>query len=315
MKKIFVIFVLLILCFGCKEQLTPLKIWSLDQMIFSASYNDNSLALLLEDSIKILSVSEKNDADKDFNVGKNIEHGEILFDKDNLWIGDGSLANGILFSLNIPDGSLYQFNKEKYAEVYAISLLENKNLLATGHGNGEIILWDLITNKKKRCFGDYDTEVCTLLFSHDGKALYSGDAMGAITLWDVESGRKIQSKKEENSAVYTLCFNKKTQSLIAGGVKAKGMLYIYDNGLSIQKNIKVDNKGAVLSCDSQVNTGKIICGLTDGYVAISEYNGSNNRIFKLHKDDVLFVKFVDQGRKMVTVSKDGVIKLWDAGLM
>lgn len=315
MKKIFVIFVLLILFGGCKEQLTPLKIWTLDQVIYSASYNGNSLALLLEDSVKILSVSEKKEADKNFNVGKNIEHGEILFNEDDIWIGGGSLANGILLSLNMPDGRSYQFNKEKYAEVYAISLFESKNFLATGHGNGEIILWDLISNKKKRRFGNYDTEVCTLLFSHDGKTLYSGDAMGAITIWDVESGRKIQSKKEENSAVYTLCFNKKTQSLIAGGVKARGMLYIYDNGLSIQKNIKVDNKGAVLSCDSQVNTGKIICGLTDGYVAISEYNGSNNRIFKLHKDDVLFVKFVDQGRKVVTVSKDGVIKLWDGELM
>ncbi len=312
MKKIFVIFVLLILVFGCKEQLTPLKIWTLDQMIFSASYNDNSLALLLENSVKILSLSEKNDADKDFNVGKNIEHGEILFNKDNLWIGDGSLANGILFSLNMPDGSLYQFNKEKYAEVYAISLLENKNLLATGHGNGEIILWDLITNKKKRCFGDYDIEVFAVEISPDGSELYSGNGLGSVSLWKISIGEKVKYNKVLNS-IFTLDYDIKSNTVACGG--GDGILCILDHKtLSVIKRMDF-NRGAILSCDCRSNDSKIICGLTGGYIAIVNHDGTNQKVLKLHKDDILYVKFVDRGRKVVTVSKDGVIKLWDAGLM
>ena len=46
-------------------------------------------------------------------------------------------------------------------------------------------------------------------------------------------------------------------------------------------------------------------------MATVNYNGTEIESIRLHDSDVLLVKFIEDGAKIVSVSKDGVVKLWD----
>ncbi len=59
-------------------------------------------------------------------------------------------------------------------------------LLATGHSEGDITLWDVGTSRATTIESD---EPCALAFAPDGKHLAAAQCDGALQLWDLTSGR------------------------------------------------------------------------------------------------------------------------------
>jgi WD40 repeat protein len=74
----------------------------------------------------------------------------------------------------------------KDSPMFAVDFSPDGKLLAVGHGDGTISIWDLATGKKKRTLRGHTAQLVSLKFSPDGKTLVSSAHDGTIRLWNPE---------------------------------------------------------------------------------------------------------------------------------
>ncbi|MTJ08129.1 hypothetical protein [Anabaena sp. UHCC 0204] len=88
----------------------------------------------------------------------------------------------------------------KPVNVVSIRPIDN-NLVVAGLDNGEIQIWDLLSNSKtpKYCFYDQkDDRVLALEFSHDSRYLFSGHGSGLVHQWDLSNPLNCSSEDSPN---------------------------------------------------------------------------------------------------------------------
>jgi WD40 repeat protein len=89
--------------------------------------------------------------------------------------------------------------------------------LATGFNETEVIVVEAGSGKELWIARDQKSDVRSLVFSPDSKAIASGSYGGAVILWDVGSGQKTRVfERAGDSHVYSLCFLPDGKILVAG---------------------------------------------------------------------------------------------------
>jgi WD40 repeat protein/serine/threonine protein kinase len=71
-----------------------------------------------------------------------------------------------------------------------ITFSPDDSLLATGHGDGEIRLWDVATGQQRFELNGHESGLEDLAFSPDGMTLISAGGDGTVRLWSVNHGRE-----------------------------------------------------------------------------------------------------------------------------
>ncbi|MBI2950010.1 MAG: protein kinase [Verrucomicrobia bacterium] len=74
----------------------------------------------------------------------------------------------------------------QFRDVKAAAFAADGHRLATGQGDGKLILWDLRTRKPIRSFESHENINC-MAFSHDGLFLATGSGRGPVSLYDLSS--------------------------------------------------------------------------------------------------------------------------------
>jgi hypothetical protein len=98
--------------------------------------------------------------------------------------------NSLLTALNYsPRLKTYLHSGSDHAFSVAFS---SKGMLASGHKNGAVLLWDTADARKGRALKDdgSESEIWSVVFSQDGASLASGNAAGRVFLWDPETGNQ-----------------------------------------------------------------------------------------------------------------------------
>lgn len=315
----FVFFLTIVSCYAAEETKTlqglhVARSWTINEKVVAASFDNRfgKLILASKHEIHIIQpVSQKIDTES-IDI-PDLECPRIICRDNICWLGGGSgYKDGKLISVNLKNGSINQYQDGNYSEINSLLVFEDRHVVITGHGSGQITLWDTKNYKKRKEFGDYDCEVYALEFSGDENKVYAGDDSGVISIWDYENGKKMASiKNVGNGSIYTVTKNESVNFIVAGD--ANGNLLLFDEKrLAVKKKIKVSKEEAILSCDLRSSDKKIVCGLTNGKVGIVSSDGLYMRIYKLHKKHVIYVKFINNGTYIVSVSKDGTVHLWDS---
>jgi len=297
---------------GCLSNITPDRVWTVDEGFISASlfHDGKSLAVISNGRVRIIPLygtgNDVRELDRTFTDGDR-----VLCDDDTCWVGGGVLAHGMLVSYDLSDGVAQTMHHDKLTEVYDIALSHNKQLLATV--DIEPIVWDAVSGKPLMRLSGHNTEVFAVEFSSDDRFLYSGDDQGVVIKWDLSTGENVAScNLRELAGVHSasdIKYDVTTDNVICAGYPAE--IVMLDTNLSLVRTIKVADKEAITSFDIRSSDGEMVCGLTDGYVAVLNADGTDIKLHRLHHDHVDFVSFINDGKRIVTVGRDGDVKLWD----
>ena len=88
--------------------------------------------------------------------------------------------------------------------------------LASGSGDGTILLWDVTTGEVKTTLEGHTNYVTSISFSPDGQTLASGSGDNTVRLWDVTTGEVKTTLEGHTDEVYSVSFSPDGQTLASG---------------------------------------------------------------------------------------------------
>lgn len=159
--------------------------------------------------------------------------------------------------------------------LYAATLSPDNKLLATGGYDRQIILWNAETGEQIRTFKGHNDAIYDVAFNPEGTALASASGDQTVKLWQVSTGIRLDTLSQPLKEQLCVSFTPDGKSVVAGGV---------DNRLRVWKFISAEVP--------QINP-----------IQISRF---------AHEGPLVQLAFSKDGQKLVSVSEDRTVKLWDA---
>jgi len=116
----------------------------------------------------------------------------------------------------------------------ALAVAPDNLTVVSGHGDGNIFLWDLTNGQIIRRFTGGLGRITELSFSNDGETVFSGSFVGAaqsltILLWDVATGEPYRRFTGSPNPVDALDLSTDGRTLLAGSYNGSAWLWRIDN--------------------------------------------------------------------------------------
>ncbi len=101
--------------------------------------------------------------------------------------------------------------------VTALAVRSFPPLLATGHDDGGVLLWDVLGRRLLRALRHHGRAVSALAFSPEGERLASAGEERDVCLWDVDSGRLRAALAGQTDRIPALAWHPQGQALVSAG--------------------------------------------------------------------------------------------------
>lgn len=253
--------------------------------------------------------------------------------------------------INIKTGRIEKTFVGHHKTVYTFDFSPDGKQLLTAGGDGDIKLWDVTTGEEIKTFKGHNDLIFDVKFSSDGKQVVSGSWDGFMRIWDVQSGGLLKYIKLNENSPYVVGFSPNDLYVVSGDLEKKISFWEADageefrsivghTGLISSFDFTTDGKKMVSgSWDGKVKvwdvlTGMLLAKFNHGAgvntVAVDPksrfvVSAGKDRLIKLwstetgkllqtlegHLNAVSSVKITADGKKMVSCSVDGIIKVWD----
>ncbi|WP_437913721.1 pentapeptide repeat-containing protein [Sorangium sp. So ce302] len=191
----------------------------------------------------------------------------------------------------------------------AVAWNPSGDLLATGHGDGSVRLWDVVSGRAIRGIAGHLGPVNSVAFSPDGRTLASGSDDSSVRLWKVESGRVLRVFEGHGVGVRSVVFSADGRTLASGAGRAM-RLWKVDSGHVLRVFEGHGNwvNSVVFSPD-----GRTLASASDDMtVRLWEVeSGRALRVFEGHGLMVTSVAFRPDGRALASGSRDMTVRLWE----
>lgn len=189
-----------------------------------------------------------------------------------------------------------------------VAFSANGEWLASAHGDGSVLLWEVATARATHVFRRHESIVVGIAFSSDGLTLASASYDNTIRLWDVPTRSLRRVLESPLRSVSSVAFG--GDGSLASGV-TNATAYIWD--ISAGKPRSVFNaRSAVLSVAFSHDGETIATGCSDGVIRIwSVKSGRLRTSLKGNGDSVFSIAFGPGSSSLAAGSYDHTVTLWD----
>lgn len=244
----------------------------------------------------------------------------VPLDLQKIHIDAGFPVTSLAFGTGVPEKEL------GFKRKYWLRFDFTKDLiLATGHRNGRIRVWDPYTGKLLLELTDHTKPVTDLAFAPDGSLrLSSASKDGTIKVWDMcDDGNMFKTLKEHQSPVRSLAWSPDATLLCSAGDKQKVLVWDMVNYKLLRRLSGHFN--SVLSCCFSPDGALVATASCDTRVIVWDHaTGQQVRVFHHlypppgiiymsgdNSSQVKCVSFSPSGCQLASICDDGKLRFWD----
>lgn len=182
-------------------------------------------------------------------------------------------------------------------------------LVATGHDDGTVRVWDLATQDQVAEFDAHRLPVSAVAFSADGKRLASAGEAKSITLWDLDSKGPIGQLVGHKDRIPALAWHPDGTRIYSAGWDTTVRVW---NTTTLEPIILLNSHATQVLTLALSDDGKLLA-CADSANALHVWLTDANRplcVVKEHEAEVRALAFSPDGQRLASGGADRVIRLW-----
>lgn len=229
---------------------------------------------------------------------------EIKFSPDNRYLAS-ACNDGIINIWNIQDGSKRMLKGHKESAL-CLDFSPDGKMLVSGSWDFSVRLWYLSTCKSEVIL-KHDWYVNEVKFSPVGNEVVSCSYDQAIQIYDI--GRKEPRKLSKHTgSVTNAAFTPDGKYIVSASADQSVIVW---NTLRGREAITLSDGDCICSADISNKKGLVALGCRSGLVKCYDINTGDSFILDGHTENVVFLYFQDSLDRLVTISNDKTIRLWN----
>jgi WD40 repeat protein len=188
-----------------------------------------------------------------------------------------------------------------------ISFDPTGRLLATGHDDGQVRLWDVGTGRLLRAFDGHTDELTALAFSPDGEVLASAAEDRLVILWNVSDGGERRRLAGHTDRVEMLAWSNAGDRLFSAAWDTSVRVWHPDAGRLMAL---LNGQGECVHSVIPLSDGRIACGDSEGWVRV--WNPAELKILweaRRHAGPVKRLALAADGVTLLSAGVDRVVLL------
>jgi WD40 repeat protein len=201
-------------------------------------------------------------------------------------------------------------------KVLALALAPAGKVLATGHGDGTVRLWDAATGKAVHRLEEGKSPVSALAWLPDGRRLLSANAAGLVVLWDHQTARPLRHIHLPDGGGRAASLALASDGRTAAIGRSRVQLADVETGKALA-NVREVGYLPVFSPD-----GKALVTATDRNEhrwALFAWDAGTAKLRRRYpwpkrpefEDVITALTYTPDGRSVVSGSRDGTVRLWE----
>lgn len=231
---------------------------------------------------------------------------DIIYSKDSLFT---SSADKFVVQWNVDALKQEEFAVKLNNSAYNIALSEATHILAIGTNNGGIHVVDMVKKEEVRLLAQHQSSVFSLAHNSFKNHFYSGDRDGVFCVWDDRTFDLLLTYPLDCGKIRKITLDDKGEMIAVCG--QDGYIRIFETEYFNQ------------IASFYTHEGGVNCALIDGDILYTGGKDAHIRKWNWKKEELILevpahnyalydLVFVNEGEKLVSVSFDKTIKLWNA---
>jgi WD40 repeat protein/serine/threonine protein kinase len=223
-----------------------------------------------------------------------------------------SRSNGSIAIWDISSGRELNVLEGLSGKVHGVVFSPAGGRLVGGGSDGTIAVWELPSGRRLRMFRGHASEISDVEITGDGKLLASGGADAVVRLWDLESGRLLRTLEGHSDYIYSLSFAPNAKWLVSASLDG-----------TVRRWDLASGQGEILGSAPRVHqvavhpSGELVAA-AGAAGAVHFWSLSKDKERQVHarsNDEVNCVRFTPDGKDLVAVGDDGVVRKWDVATL
>ena len=228
---------------------------------------------------------------------------------------DGALDAARFLGAALPGDAPQPWHSIPLSDCTSVAWCSSREILATGHVDGIVRLWDTTSSGEIRRLTGHQGRVRSVCFSPDGARLASGADDKTVRLWDPGTGRETARLQGHQGWVRSVCFSP-DHARLASGADDK-TVRLWDPGTGRETACLQGHQGPVRSVCFSPDSARLASGASDHTVRLWDPGAGQETARLLGRQGaqgaVRSVCFSPDGARLAIGVSDHTVRLWDPG--